>query len=288
MPPDAAVKQLAQDSTGVASSRREIVLEMFGVGFVLETALPELASALADRLPAGAPRPARRACVRRYVVAAASPSHDALVVQCGSRKPARVESVARALDVVVTDLQRTLAHRADGLVFVHAGVVAWRGRALVLPGRSRSGKSELVAALVRAGADYLSDEFAVFDRDGRVHPYARPIALRRADGAQRVAPEALGGRPARRPLRPGLIAFLRYAEGSRGRTRRLSSGQAVLGLLRHSVAARRRLPLVRSVLVPIASAVSAVSGVRGEADAEAAALLRVLDSAPRALESAPR
>jgi hypothetical protein len=68
----------------------------------------------------------------------------------------------------------------------------------------------------------------------------------------------------------------------------LSSGQAVLGLLRHSVAARRRLPLVRSVLVPIASAVSAVSGVRGEADAEAAALLRVLDSAPRALESAPR
>jgi hypothetical protein len=281
------VKQPAQDSTAVAPPRREIVLEMFGVGFVLETELAELASALAGRLPAGARRPAR-ACGRRYVVAAASPPHDALIVRCGARKPARVESLERALDVVVTDLQRTLAHRADGLVFVHAGVVAWRGRALVLPGRSRSGKSELVAALVRAGADYLSDEFAVFDRDGRVHPYARPIALRRPDGARRVSPETLGGRAAGRPLRPGLIAFLRYAAGSRGRTRRLSSGQTVLGLLRHSVAARRRLPLVRSVLVPIASAVSAVSGVRGEADAQAVALLRALEAAPRAPRAAPR
>src|SRR5581483_1001800 len=51
-----------------------------------------------------------------------------------------------------------LATLTEKAVFVHAGVVAWRGRALVIPGPSNSGKSTLVAALVAAGAAYYSDE----------------------------------------------------------------------------------------------------------------------------------
>ena len=56
-------------------------------------------------------------------------------------------------------------------VFVHAGVVGWKGHAIVIPGRSRSGKTTLVAELVKAGAEYYSDEFAVLDAEGRVHPF---------------------------------------------------------------------------------------------------------------------
>ena len=55
-------------------------------------------------------------------------------------------------------------------VAVHAGVVAFAGRAVVIPGPSHSGKSTLVQALVEAGATYLSDEFALLDEAGRVWP----------------------------------------------------------------------------------------------------------------------
>jgi hypothetical protein len=66
-----------------------------------------------------------------------------------------------------------VAENARRWIFVHAGVVAWRGQAIVIPGATQSGKTSLVAALVRAGAEYFSDEYAVFDARGRVHPLPR-------------------------------------------------------------------------------------------------------------------
>ena len=77
---------------------------------------------------------------------------------------------SRSLKIVLEDLERRIkmyvAEMARRRVFVHAGVVAWQGRAIVIPGRSYSGKTSLVAALVRAGATYYSDEYAVLDLQG--------------------------------------------------------------------------------------------------------------------------
>ena len=261
--------------------RCKTALEILGVRVVLETALPDVALAVASRLPPMPVPSGGRGHARRYAVGIADGPDGGFRVHRGARAPVSVVSVEAAADLVVDDLQRTVAQCADGLVLVHAGAVAWQGRALVLPGRSRTGKSELVRALVGAGAEYLSDEFAVFDGDGLVHPYARPIALRQGDGTRRWVPaEMLGARTAAGPVPPALIAFLRFSPAARWRPRRLSAGQTVLGLLRHSVAARRRLPLVRSVLVPVASSVEAFSGVRGEASEVAGRLLRELASAP--------
>lgn len=255
----------------------QIAIDLFGVRVLLEGAPAELVSAVVSRLPPTASSPPGRSPARRYVVQS---SDHGLAIRRDARQPMLAASVDAAAEVIVSDLQRTVAHRADGLLFVHAGAVAWQGRALVLPGRSLSGKSELVAALVRAGAEYLSDEFAVFDGHGSVHPYARPIALRQADGSRAwTSAASLGGRTVARPVPPALIAFLRFSPGSPWRPRALSPGQTVLGLLRHVVAARRRLPLARSVLVPIASTVRAVRTARGEADEVAAELLRELGSA---------
>ena len=73
-----------------------------------------------------------------------------------------------------------VAEHAPEYVFLHAGVVAWEDRALLLPGQSHAGKSTLVAELVRAGATYYSDEFALLDSQGRVHRiYTRDIRMRR-------------------------------------------------------------------------------------------------------------
>lgn len=70
-------------------------------------------------------------------------------------------SLQAAAYIVESWAQLTVATLAKGLVFVHAGVVGWRNRAIVIPRRSLSGKSTLVLALVEAGADYYPDEYAM-------------------------------------------------------------------------------------------------------------------------------
>src|SRR3954464_11588336 len=42
-----------------------------------------------------------------------------------------------------SDLQLAVAEAAQRRVFVHAGVVGWRGRAILVPGRSFTGKTTL-------------------------------------------------------------------------------------------------------------------------------------------------
>jgi hypothetical protein len=74
-----------------------------------------------------------------------------------------------ALGILDAELRMYIALNAPEHVFVHAGVVGVGERAIVLPGRSFAGKTTLVAALVRAGAEYWSDEYAVLDADGLVH-----------------------------------------------------------------------------------------------------------------------
>ena len=91
---------------------------------------------------------------------------------------ARTRDFEDLLDRFESHLQLTVAEYAPRHVFVHAGVVGWKGRAIVIPGMSFSGKSTLVAELLRAGATYYSDEYAAIDEHGRVHPYARDLKIR--------------------------------------------------------------------------------------------------------------
>jgi hypothetical protein len=77
---------------------------------------------------------------------------------------------------------------------VHAGVVAARRGAIAFPGASGFGKSTLVAACLRQGLGYVSDEALCIRPDSElVQPYPRPLALdpwsARAVGLQPVADE---------------------------------------------------------------------------------------------------
>src|SRR5579871_5790465 len=126
-----------------------------------------------------------------------------------------LEPVLGALEA---ELDRHLASRAaPRRIFIRAGAVGWRGRAIVIAGPPQSGTSSLVAALLRAGATYYSDQYAVLDSQGRVRPYARPLWL--CAGAQahpvRYRPEELGSESGRRPLRVGMVVFTRYVPGAR-------------------------------------------------------------------------
>src|SRR5262245_15118510 len=125
----------------------------------------------------------------------------------GLARLARTMDQDELFQTLENELQLFVAEWAKNRVFVHAGVVAWKGRALVIPGRTLAGKSTLVAALLEAGATYYSDEYAVLDGRGLVHPYPRPLSLRQANGAscRRLNAEDLGSSTGTGPLPIGVV-----------------------------------------------------------------------------------
>jgi hypothetical protein len=197
-----------------------------------------------------------------------------LVYEGGTQR-ARTLELAQALEQFEVGLRVCVASRARRRVFLHAGVVGWEGRAIVLPGRSHAGKSTLVAALVRAGAEYGSDEYAVLDHRGRVHPYPRPLGLRDDAelGSGSFAADMLGGRLMQRSLPVGLVAVTEYRPRARFRPRPLSAGRAVLELTSRSFSARLRPGPVLAALHRAVGSARLLAGPRGEAADAAAALL---------------
>ncbi len=175
-------------------------------------------------------------------------------------------------------LRLTVAIRSPERIFVHAGVVGWRGQALLVPGRSCSGKTTLVAALVRAGATYLSDEYAILDENGRVHPFAKPLSIRPpGGGAVRKCPvEALGGRAAKRSLPVGLVVVTRYRTGARWKPRVLSPAEGLFALLGNSPTALTRSEDALHTLKQVVLDATTLKGTRGEADQVAPLLLEHL------------
>ncbi len=161
-------------------------------------------------------------------------------------------------------------------IFVHAGVVGHRGRAIVIPGPSFSGKTTLVAELVRAGAEYYSDEFAVLDDRGLVHPYPKPLSIRTDDWLASDHPAAeLGGQTGEDPLRLGLIVVTQYRVGAPWEPRALSPGETVLALLSNAVPAQDPPEETMTTLGRVldGSDVVALQGDRGEAAGTASWLL---------------
>jgi hypothetical protein len=168
-----------------------------------------------------------------------------------------------------------LAEMARRRVFAHAGVVGWQGKAIIIPGRSFSGKTSLVAELVRAGATYYSDECAVLDKYGRAHPYSAPLAVREPGSfkQKRCQAEEFGGRNGFTPLPVGLVVVSQYKPGERWRPRQLSAGQAMLELLANTVPARRKPEVVMTTLEKVVSQALVLKGARGEADETARLIL---------------
>ncbi len=182
-----------------------------------------------------------------------------LSVRLDGQPVARGLSHAQALDVLESELQLSVARLARPEVFVHAGVVAVGGRAILVPGRSGAGKTTLVRALVEAGATYYSDEYAVLDTAGRVHPYPRRPSVRVRGGRKErhPVPRVRG----RTPVPVGLIVHTRYRKGARWELAPLSAGECVLALLANTVPARDR---PGEVLAALARATAGARGFRGD------------------------
>jgi hypothetical protein len=256
----------------------------FGVRYGIRVNDESLLAGLDELLPPGS-TPASTSVVDHLYSLVGGRAKPGSRVQPFSLAYWNIERIARArsshemLEAFASHLQLTVAEHAPRRVFVHAGVVGWRGKVIVLPGRSFSGKTTLVTALIRAGATYYSDEYAVFDERGRVHPYARPLGIRAIGSSisDKVKPEELGASPGTKPLQVGLIVSTNFKQGARWRPRGISQGQAVLELLANTVSARSRPENALKVLPQALSAARAVKGVRGEAAEVVDSILQLCD-----------
>jgi hypothetical protein len=178
-----------------------------------------------------------------------------------------------AIWLMRTQMRRYVGHHSQSLIFVHAGVVAHQGRALLLPGHSFAGKSTLVAALVRAGAEYYSDEFALLDDGGRVSQYREPIQLRGPNGRELLTIDS--DRP-RDPVPVGVVAITVYMPGASWSPRRLSTGEGVVALMEHASPAREKPAETLATLRRALEGAVILSGERGGADATAQLLMQAL------------
>jgi len=194
------------------------------------------------------------------------------------KKLAEDEFLNPVLEQAAAHLTMHIAEHAPDCIFVHAGVVEWKGRALLLPAVSYGGKSTLVAELVRAGATYYSDEFAPIDRAGRVHPFLRELRMRRLGQAEQcpVAIEQFQGRAGNRAVPISMVLFTQFEANGRWAPERLSPGRAALEMLLHTIPVQRTPARVLATLSAVMSEVQAWSSARGEAADIVPALLGAL------------
>jgi hypothetical protein len=161
-----------------------------------------------------------------------------------------------------------VAENALDRVFVHAGCVSVNNEMILIPGRSFTGKTNLVASFLRHGAQYYSDEFACLDEHGFVHPYPRPLSLRTEMSAERarLSADSLGACIAAEPIAVTYVLVTNYRSGACWKPRELTKGEVLMALLDNTVAARKDPAKTLSVLAAAAQGAQGLAGERGEAD----------------------
>ena len=93
-----------------------------------------------------------------------------------------------ALRHLLWDINRRVVEETPNLLLLHASAAEHRGRAVIFPAEMDSGKTTLVAGLVRAGLRYLTDETVAIDGETlAVHPYPKPLSL--DPGSWKVLPD---------------------------------------------------------------------------------------------------
>ncbi|MDH3494492.1 MAG: hypothetical protein OEM82_13130 [Acidobacteriota bacterium] len=156
-------------------------------------------------------------------------------------EPSEPASESNVFKFLLSLIRLTVAEHAAAKVFVHAGVVVWKGKALVFPGNSFSGKTSLVRELISHGAEYYSDEYAIFDKDGLVHPFPKTLSIRGIiDDFEQVehSAEELGARIGTMPRPVGLVHFTEFEKNAVWNPKPLSIGEGVLKIISFTIPIR--------------------------------------------------
>jgi hypothetical protein len=137
----------------------------------------------------------------------------------------------------------------------------------------------LTSVLVRNGAVYYSDEYAIFDELGFVHPFPKPLSVREpwASGKQiDYSVEVFGGEQGVKPLKAKAVIVTEYDAAADWQPETLSLGEGVLELLRHTVSARANPRLALKILPCAVENALILKGKRGDAKAVSKEIKKVL------------
>lgn len=162
---------------------------------------------------------------------------------------------------LIYHLTDRLMSRLAGLIetqhCLHAAAVSFRGRAIVMPAISGSGKSSLTTWLVANGFDYITDELVLIDKGQQVDGISRPIHIKTRgwgaieslletdavvfDGVQcNVIPiKSIGGEVSRSARHDhGILLFPHFKRGVPLQLAPISSTKAGLTLIKSHINAR--------------------------------------------------
>lgn len=214
---------------------------------------------------------------RTYRIEVAAP--DQLQLAIDDEPSVKIPGLGLLGDRIEGDLHHWLATYTRGFLFVHAGCVSWRGRGIVIPGRSHAGKTTLTRALVEIGATYYSDDYAVIDPGGAIWPFPRRLHVRPiAPGpSHRVDPFASNWPVGAASVRAALVADVRFDPERGWAVEPLSHGQGALSLLDNTVAARERPQDSLRMMTNVMEGTLAIKGTRDVARKSARRLLEMVD-----------
>lgn len=181
---------------------------------------------------------------------------------------------------VRTHVRISVAANAPNHVFLHAGALDLGGKALILPADSRSGKTTLVRALLDAGASYLSDEYAVLNRNGEVVPFPKPLSVRGIEGPDvqtDVHASDIGAEITREPVPVGWVLLSRYRNRGRWNPIRMSPLEGRLQVIPHAIGMVNRPDFTLKILEKAFKNAVFLKSDRGEASGVATKIIQTLD-----------
>ena len=132
-----------------------------------------------------------------------------------------------------------------------------------------------MAELLCRGASYLSDEYALIDKQGCVHSYPRPLLVRNGSLRQTLTlPEELNASFASgHPAPVGWIFATSYSAGAAWSVREMSQSETVLLLLRNTPQEIAQTPEMLDVFLRVARHAVIREGTRGDAGEAAERIL---------------
>jgi hypothetical protein len=183
------------------------------------------------------------------------PGHQGFALRLGRQQLHRVQTPGAILGKLMHEIHGEAIRSTRHRILVHAGAVSWKAKGILLPAEKGSGKTTLVAGLIRAGFDYLTDEAAVIDPEsGWLHPYPRPLSLKdptvdlfpglrenlpRELGSRKllmtpVSPSALRRRSVGRSCRVQFVVLPQYRADGPTLLSRISRSEALVALAENS------------------------------------------------------
>lgn len=249
----------------------QITIEAYGVRIGIKSRLGELLVEIGERLKHLLPNGFKKVkddTAEHFFEIRQNKKGIYFLYKNGEKVSSGTKDLEIFLNYLDSNLRLTIAEFAQKRVFVHAGVVGWKGKAIIIPAHSFQGKTTLVAELTKLGAKYYSDEYAVLDENGYVHPFPKTLSMRGViDEYKQVeySVESLGGVKGVEPLPVGMVLITEFKSGSSWRPRFLSEASGMMEMLSHTIPIRYNPKFSLKVLNKTTNRAIIVKTKRGEA-----------------------